>query len=210
MKRVLTIAASCAAVASLGASGALAAPGNGKGNGPSGSPGNGDGGPSANSVAVQQCVAEKHAMGNKAFKALYGKRAMRTCAGKQTPRAQGTVNNAAQQCKAEQADPNFAASHGGLTFAQFYGTNPNDANAFGKCVSGKVQAAQAEQQAQVQNAAQKCRAERSDPNFAGSHGGKTFEEFYGTNRNKKNAFGKCVSSKAKAKSSQPTPVTPTA
>ena len=205
MRKVLTIAASCAVVASLGAGSALAGNGNGQGNPPPGPQGN-DGGPSANSVAVQACVAEKHAIGNKAFKALHGKRAMRTCAGKQTPQAQNTINNAAQQCKAEQADPNFAATHGGLTFDQFYGTNANDRNAFGKCVSGKVQAAQAQQQTQLQNAAQQCRTERGDANFAASHGGKSFEDFYGTNRNKRNAFGKCVSSKAKA---QPTPPLPT-
>jgi hypothetical protein len=205
MRKVLTIAASCAVVASLGAGGALAANGNGQGNPPSGPQGNGDGGPNANSVANQQCNAEKHTMGNKAFKALYGKRAQKSCREKQTSQAQSTIDNAAQQCKAEQADPNFAATHGGLTFDQFYGTNINDRNAFGKCVSGKVQAAQAAQQAQLQNAAQQCRTERGDPNFAATHGGKSFEDFYGTNRNKRNAFGKCVSSKAKA-APAPTPV----
>ncbi len=48
------------------------------------------------------------------------------------------------------------------------------------------------------NPAQQCRAEREDPNFAAAHGGESFEEFYGTNRNRRNAFGKCVSGKAKA------------
>jgi len=38
--------------------------------------------------------------------------------------------------------------------------------------------------------------------FAAAHGGKSFTDFYGTNKNKKNAFGKCVSGKAKA---APTP-----
>jgi len=42
--------------------------------------------------------------------------------------------------RARCADPNFAASHGGETFDQFYGTNPNLNNAFGKCVSSKAQA----------------------------------------------------------------------
>src|SRR6266542_3688389 len=48
--------------------------------------------------------------------------------------------NPAQQCRAEQADAAFAAGHGGKTFAQFYGTNGNQQNAFGKCVSTKAQA----------------------------------------------------------------------
>jgi hypothetical protein len=46
------------------------------------------------------------------------------------------------------------------------------------------------------NAAKECAAERSDAGFPAGHDGKTFEEFYGTNRNKRNAFGKCVSSKS--------------
>ena len=46
------------------------------------------------------------------------------------------------------------------------------------------------------NAAQQCAEERSDPGFAAAHDGKTFEEFYGTNHNKRNAFGKCVSGKS--------------
>ena len=62
----------------------------------------------------------------------------------------------------------------------------------------------AEQNENLQNAAQQCRTERNDPNFATSHGGKSFTDFYGTNRNKRNAFGKCVSGKAKALESTPT------
>jgi hypothetical protein len=113
------------------------------------------------------------------------------------------VSNAAQQCKAEQADANFAATHNGMTFDQFYGTNANDKNSFGKCVSTKVQSTVAQQDENLQNAAQQCRAERSDPNFAAGHGGKSFTDFYGTNHNKKNAFGKCVSQKAKALGATP-------
>ena len=64
----------------------------------------------------------------------------------------------------------------------------------GACVSSK-----AHQNGQnTTNAAKQCKAEQADPNFASTHGGKSFSDFYGTNPNKKNAFGKCVSSKAKA------------
>jgi hypothetical protein len=54
----------------------------------------------------------------------------------------------------------------------------------------------------VSNAARTCRAQRNDPNFAADHDGKTFNQFYGTNKGNthgagKNAFGKCVSSIAK-------------
>lgn len=94
------------------------------------------------------------------------------------------------------------------TFDEFYGTNHNQKNSFGKCVSGKVQAAQAQIQANLQNPAQACRAERGDASFPASHCGKTFAEFYGTVKSKrKNAFGKCVSRNAKAQGSAPAPTT---
>jgi hypothetical protein len=196
MKRFGSVVLCCLGVGAIGASIALADNGNSTAN--------------PNQVAAQQCTTELHAMGIKAFKSLYGdqpkgQHAMRNCQRQHGKSAKNVVGNAAEQCKAEQADPNFAAGHGDMTFDQAYGTNPNGKNSFGKCVSDKAQAAQAEQQENLQNAAQQCRAERSDSNFAASHGGKSFTDFYGTNRNKKNAFGKCVSQKAKAMNSAPAP-----
>jgi hypothetical protein len=202
MKKLGTIALCCAAVGALGASGAYAV-GNGHGKGPGPVNGGDDSGVDAGQIASRQCTDQLHAMGAKAFKALYGKNAMRTCKAKGSSEASSVAGNAAQQCRAEQADPNFVTAHNGLTFAQFYGTNPNDANAFGKCVSGKVQTAEDQNEQQLQNAAQACRAERADPNFAASHDGKSFTDFYGSNKNKKNAFGKCVSQKAHAGAQPP-------
>ena len=98
---------------------------------------------------------------------------------------QSAEQNAAKACKAERTkDP--------AAFASRYGTNANKRNAFGKCVSGKVKSAQqADQQAEAQeNAAKKCKAERAKDPAA-------FATNYGTNANKKNAFGKCVSKLAK-------------
>jgi hypothetical protein len=186
MKRIGSVVLCCIGVAAIGAGVALA-----------------DNPTNPNWVAAHQCTTELHAMGVKNFKALYGdppkgQHAMRNCQRQHGKSANNTVNNAAQQCKAEAADPNFAASHGGMTFDQFYGTNANDKNSFGKCVSTKAKAAVDQQDQNTLNAAQMCRAERGDPNFATSHGGKSFTDFYGTNKNKKNAFGKCVSQKAKA------------
>jgi len=109
------------------------------------------------------------------------------------------ATNAAKTCKAEQADSNFATSHGGKSFSDFYGTNPNKKNAFGKCVSSKAKAAAAGQNAGQLNAAKQCKMQQADPNFAATHGGKSFDDFYGTNPNKKNAFGRCVSTLAKTK-----------
>ena len=101
--------------------------------------------------------------------------------------------NAAKYCKALKA-----AS--GSSFASMFGTKKN---AYGKCVSqqAKVKEQKAEQKDDnEQSAAKQCKAEskQSDEEFSGAHGGKTFTQFYGTNKNGKNAFGKCVSSKAKA------------
>lgn len=198
MKRIGSVVMCCLAVGAVGASVALAD--------------NGNSTPNPNQLAAQECTGELHAMGAKAFKGLYGdppkgKHAMRNCQRQHGKSAHTTINNAAQECKGEQADPNFAANHGGMTFDQFYGTNHNDRNSFGKCVSGKVQATQAQEDENTQNAAQQCRTERGDPNFAASHDGKSFTDFYGTNRNKRNAFGKCVSGKAKALNNAPAPTT---
>ena len=44
------------------------------------------------------------------------------------------------------------------------------------------------------NAAQECRAERGDSDVTRE----AFKDKYGTNKNKRNAFGKCVSQTAKA------------
>jgi hypothetical protein len=67
---------------------------------------------------------------------------------------------------------------------------------FGKCVSEKAKAKREEQdeddaaEADDQtNAAHECAAERDADR-------KAFEDTYGTNHNKRNAFGKCVSQKA--------------
>jgi hypothetical protein len=102
--------------------------------------------------------------------------------------------NAAKKCKAERTAMGVAA------FKIAYGTNANKANAFGKCVSGKVkkdeEAAEAEQQAE-ENAAKKCKAERGTTSASIA----AFKENHGTNKNKANAFGKCVSKLLKAPAS---------
>jgi hypothetical protein len=105
--------------------------------------------------------------------------------------APSDFKNAAHYCKA-------LKKASGANFASMFGTKKN---AYGKCVSStaKKQAAKDEKQAAEAktNAAKECKAERGDAGFAAAHGGKTFEQFYGTNKDGKNAYGKCVSSKAK-------------
>lgn len=100
--------------------------------------------------------------------------------------------NAARECRAERA------AMGAENFANTYGTNRNRRNAFGKCVSRRARDEAREGAQARRNASRDCRAERDDPNFAAAHGGQTFEQFYGTGPRGRNAFGKCVSQKARA------------
>ena len=107
-------------------------------------------------------------------------------------RSRALIHNAAKECKAERAADATA-------FAELYGTNGNKRNAFGKCVSKKAKAKEhaadeqdAEDAAEFKNAAKECDAERGDTEDTRA----AFADKYGTNENKRNAFGKCVSSKA--------------
>ena len=104
----------------------------------------------------------------------------------------GDRRNAARECRAERN------AMGAENFANTYGTNGNRRNAFGKCVSRRARDEAREEATAHRNASRDCRAERSDPNFAAAHGGQTFEQFYGTGPQGRNAFGKCVSQKARA------------
>jgi hypothetical protein len=98
-------------------------------------------------------------------------------------------NQAVQQCRQERA------TLGTATFKQTYGTNKNGKNAFGKCVSHRTKQNQSAQQSATTNAQETCRTERqSDP--------AAFKTKYGTNANKSNAFGKCVSQHARSSSQQ--------
>lgn len=146
--------------------------------------------PSPGKVAKELCVDQKNADAA-AFEATYGKNAMRNCKQAARGTAEDTVQNAAQDCKAEQeADP--------ATFQTTYGTNENGKNAYGKCVSKKSDEAVEEEVEEFDNAAQECRAERTaDP--------AAFQTTYGTNENRKNAFGKCVSQKVNEDDEAPAP-----
>jgi hypothetical protein len=66
---------------------------------------------------------------------------------------------------------------------------------FGACVSQKAREAKAERKQAKTNASRECREERGDTEATRA----AFRAKYGTNANKSNAFGKCVSQKAKAK-----------
>lgn len=156
----------------------------------------GAGGGGQGQSPAQLCKKELATLGAATFKSLYspgtsGANAMGKCVSKHARAAAANRTNAAKACKAEQAVPeaDFRAAHGGKSFAEFYGKNRNDRNAYGKCVSSKAQAATAQQEAATLKAAKACKAERAADRAA-------FTARYG---GKRNAFGKCVSSKSKQK-----------
>jgi hypothetical protein len=143
-------------------------------------------------AAKAQCKDErgKTRATREAFKAKY--HSFRGCvsqnAAEEEAENEQADKNAAQECKAERSEDAAA-------FKEKYGENKNGKNAFGKCVSGKASEKKAEMDAkdeeeadEFKNAAKECAAERSEDEAA-------FREKYGKNPNKRNAFGKCVSSK---------------
>ena len=201
--------------------------------------------PSATSARAD-CAKLRAAMGVSAFSHAYA--TFGACVSAYTPVEKQVNVSATATCTALQAEPNFASTHNGQTFDQYYGTGKHDKNAFANCVAAVAKAdRQAEQQgrmnpartcrglrtqmtasifnktygknansrnafgkcvsatahAQVSNevsASSTCKAEQADSNFATTHDGKTFAQTYGTNADQSNAFGTCVSTKAKAAS----------
>ena len=145
--------------------------------------------------AAKACQAQRVALGVGDFAHLYGTNASRSnafgkCVSRLERESDTHQQNAAQACRAEQADMTFPATHGGKTFAEFYGRNADRSDAFGNCVSSKAAAAAAERQQAVVDAAAECKAERAANPSA-------FRNKYGSNRNKSNAFGRCVAQRAK-------------
>jgi hypothetical protein len=170
----------CAAMLVVAPAGAAAKQGNGQ----------------AHQDAVKTCKELRKAAGKAGFHALYGKNGLGHCIKQETKEnaaeeqqaTEDSQKNAAKQCKAErEADP--------AAFAEQYGTGKSGKNAYGKCVSQHAKAEKQEQEQQDAqedddqvNAAQQCKEERKADKDA-------FATKYGTNGNKRNAFGKCVSQK---------------
>jgi hypothetical protein len=147
--------------------------------------------PTPTAQASLLCKQQRAAVGPLAFKLLYAgaPNAYGRCVSKLASTVQNNNANAAKQCAAERADAAFADTHGGKTFAQFYGTGPHGNNAFGKCVSTKAKTQQDAQQQATINAAKTCKAERA------SLGPAEFTKKWGGHSN---SFGKCVSKTAGA------------
>jgi len=147
-------------------------------------------------AAVAQCKSErgKTEATRKAFKAKYHsmRRCVRQKGAEEAAEREAAQKNAAKECKAERS------AIGAEAFAEKYGTNDNDKNAFGKCVSAKAKAKKAEMDAaddkaatEFRNAAKECDSERK------AMGEEAFAEKYATNDNGRNAFGKCVSGRTR-------------
>jgi len=120
------------------------------------------------------------------------------CVAAKTAQAAQNTTKAAKACKTEQAAGAAAFT---AKYAPSANGKSNNGKAMGACVSAGAKASTAAQQSAELNAAKKCKAERADPGFAAAHGDRTFAQVYGTNKNLKNAFGKCVSKLAKAQHS---------
>lgn len=142
----------------------------------------------------QLCRSERTATGASTFAQTYGTNANRSnafgkCVSKRAKQtsadAAAAKTSASAACKAEQGADAAA-------FTKKYGSGKKGANAFGKCVSGQAKAAtaaavKADTTANV-SAAKTCKAQSKADAAA-------FKAKWGAG---KNAFGKCVSSTAKA------------
>lgn len=154
-------------------------------------------GPSSGSTPnpSQLCAEQLQTLGAASFRSLYapngnGKNAKGKCISRQAQVADTAADNAAKTCKTERGTTEASIA----AFETKYGTNPSKKNALGKCVSSIANAKVEAQQDATLNAAKKCKAERALNPTA-------FKTKYGTNTNKANAFGKCVSKLAKEQGS---------
>jgi len=138
--------------------------------------------------AAKFCKALRADIGTTAFKQAYDpskshSKAFGKCVSKSAHELDENHSDSVKSCRAER-DANEAE------FIKNYATNKRGTNAFGKCVSAKDDQAEDVDHDAIVNAAKTCKAERAkDPG--------AFRDHYGTNHNKRNAFGKCVSKLAR-------------
>ena len=145
--------------------------------------------PADKANGARACQALRTSLGA-AFASTYGTNADKSnafgkCVSRWTQAEHQNRLAAETACKAEQADAGFAAAHGGK--------GKKGVNALNRCVQDKTEATRAALKAAVVKAARSCKAERT------AMGAAAFKAKYGTNADKSNAFGKCVSKLASAK-----------
>ena len=164
-------------------------------------------------ATVKTCNNLKAQMRARNFNATFAPRtrnaraALRNCARREAAAQAQARRNAAKTCQLWRADADAFAEamagteNEGKTFAEVFGTR---ANAYGKCVSTVARQRNRERRAALVNAARTCRSWKSNADaFAEAtvgteNAGKTFAEVYGSGAN---AYGKCVSQQARARSS---------
>ena len=146
--------------------------------------------------ASKDCASLRAKIGATAFAQAFGSagasNAFGKCVSKFAQVERVNTTSANTLCRAEQADLNFAAAHGGKSFVQFYGKG-NDKNAFGNCVSLKTRNSVKVEQAGL-NPSQTCSTLKT------RFGAPLFAQAFGTNASHRNAFGKCVSLVARSQS----------
>lgn len=145
--------------------------------------------PSATSARTD-CAKLRAAMGVSAFSHAYA--TFGACVSSYTPVERAVSASATATCTAEQADPNFASTHNGETFDQYYGAGKHDRNAFANCLASVAKADRKAEQEGRMNPARTCRSLRTQMTAS------VFNKTYGKNSTNRNAFGKCVSATAHA------------
>jgi hypothetical protein len=139
--------------------------------------------------AAKFCKALRADMGATTFKQTFGTNKKKSnaygkCVSKHAKTMDRVHSDAVKKCKAEREADSAA-------FAAKYGSNKNGKNALGKCVSQAERELKTAAADEIENAAKQCKAERTADASA-------FAAKYGTNENKRNAFGKCVSKAVRA------------
>ena len=149
-------------------------------------------GPAANAAdrarAVNDCRTLRPALNNALGDGTFG-RAFGT--------AQRARTDAFRNCVARFTRAEHQNRHQAVAACDESTAASTDADAFGRCVATTMRAKSRADRRAAMNAARTCKAQQADATFASTHDGKTFAEFYGTNENDRNAYGKCVSAVAK-------------
>jgi hypothetical protein len=140
--------------------------------------------------ASSQCIAVQARLGPSAFASEFG--SFGACVSALTPLARQNAISAATLCQAERANAGFAKTHGGKTFARFYGIGHKLKNAYASCLAAKERSASLTTVA----AAAACRAAQANAAFAATHGGKTFAQYWATQHWGASAFANCLAQKA--------------
>jgi hypothetical protein len=135
--------------------------------------------------AQADCTALKAKMGLTPFSQAYS--SFGACVSSFASVEQANITSAQATCTAQQADANFASTHNGQTFDQFYGNGKKGNDAFNNCVSTIAHASSKTEQQNRLNPSRTCSTSRTQMGLS------TFNLTYHT-------FGKCVSVVAHAQS----------